>query len=142
LHGLGLCANHLWSATKHRILSGDWANTHAARVAGLAASWVLVQFFVFLCWVPFRSQSYADTGTIFQGLLSFFSGRGGLAPGFPWLLATVPLIADTFMVASRERATSGLIRNPVLATLILACSLLVVFLFMRSEHVPFIYFQF
>lgn len=142
LHGLGLCANHLWSAAKHRFPFGDWAGGTAARITGLAASWALVQFFVFLCWVPFRAQSYADTGIIFQGLLAFFTGHGGAAKGFPWLLATVPLLVDTFIVSSRERAASGLIRNPVLATLIFSVSLLVIFLFMRSERVPFIYFQF
>ena len=142
LHGLGLCANHLWSATKYRFPFGDWANSTAARIAGLTASWALVQFFVLLCWVPFRAQSYADTGTVFQGLLAFFTGHGGAAKGFPWLLATVPLVVDTFIVSSRERAVSGVIRNPVLATLVFSVSLLVIFLFMRSERVPFIYFQF
>ena len=142
LHGLGLCVNHLWSANKLRFLARDWTNSTAARAAGLAASWILVQFVVFLCLVPFRAQSYADTGIIFQGLLAFFTGHGGAANGFPWLLATVPLIVDTFIVSSRERAASGLIRNPVLATLVFSVSLLVIFLFMRSERVPFIYFQF
>ena len=142
LHGLGLCLNHLWSAKRHRFLAGDWVSSVVARVAGLSASWLLVQVFVLLCWVPFRAQSSADTGTIFQGLLAFLSGRGGVAAGFPWLLATLPLIADTFLVSSRERATSGLIRNPVLATLAFSVSLLVIFLFMRSDRVPFIYFQF
>ena len=142
LHGLGLCVNHLWSATRARFLVGAWTNSTAAKIAGLAACWILVQFFVFLCWVPFRAQSFADTGIVFEGLLAFFSGRGGVAIGFPWLLATVPLIADTFIVSSRERATSGLIKSPVLATLVFTVSLLLIFLFMRSECMPFIYFQF
>lgn len=142
LHGLGLCANHLWVGARGRFLVGNWANTTAARTVGLTASWLLVQGFVLLCWVPFRAQSSADTGTIFEGLLAFVSGHGGEARNFPWLLATLPLIADTFLVSSRERATSGLIRNPVAAALAFTVSLLVLFLFMRSERVPFIYFQF
>ena len=142
LHGLGLCVNHLWAAARPRFLVGDWVNSPAARTAGLVASWLAVQVFVFLCWVPFRAQSYADTGTVFQGLLAFVSGHVGEARNFPWLLATLPLIADTFLVSSREKATRGLIRNPVAATLVFSVSLLVIFLFMRSERVPFIYFQF
>lgn len=142
LHGAALCGNHLYDSWKSQLLSRGQAWGGVVKSFESVIGWILVQIFVLLCWVPFRAQSSADTATIFHGILSFLTGHGGAAPGFPWLLATVPLLADTFLVSSREHSEAGMIRNPLAASVAIVAAMLVAFLFMRSEHMPFIYFQF
>jgi len=140
LHGAALSVNHIWSTRRER--AGTRPPSVAGKWAGVAAAWVLTQAFVMACWVPFRAESFGDSVVIFQALAAFFIGNGGSAAGFPWMLAVVPILADTFLVSRSESTRGAVIRKPVLGALLLALAVLTAFLFMRGELVPFIYFQF
>ena len=141
LHGLALAVNHWWSGWRDRV--GFAAKSpECVKWGGLVVSWMLVQMFVMLCWVPFRAESFADTMAVFGGLWSVLCGEGGLAKNFPWVLVLVPLAVDTFLVSQREGSREWVVRRPVLAAALLALAVLVGILFMRVELVPFLYFQF
>ena len=85
LHGLGLVANHFWSAIT------------AKRPLRLprAASWMITLIFVVLAWVPFRANTLSASLIVWKGL--FGLGEDTAAPANPveasiWI-ATLSAIA-------------------------------------------------
>jgi alginate O-acetyltransferase complex protein AlgI len=142
VHGAALSVNHLWISLKAGMPDFAFMHNRGVRMAGVVLAWIAVQSFVMLCWVPFRAESFSDTLVALCGVRDFLCGAGGMVAGFPWMLAFVPLLVDTFLVSKREEATRFVISNPMLAAAILTVTLLVGILFMRSELVPFLYFQF
>lgn len=133
LHGAALCVNHAWNA--HSI-----SKTLSGNRGFLVLSFVLTQGIVFLCWVPFRAQSFSDTMVVFGNLSSLFSSVWEASQPFPWLLALLPLLADTWWVGGTGRRLT--LTSNTGFCLILAVSLLVGLLFMKIGFKPFIYFQF
>ncbi len=131
LHGMALCLNHAWNESSSAV---RLAESRTFKVFSLLAT----QAFVFLCWVPFRSQSFADTLLIFQKLASLAASTLEASKPFPWLLALLPLMADTFLVGQGRWAWRS---NPAFYV-VLAVSFLVGLLFMHIGFAPFIYFQF
>ncbi|MFV0416223.1 MAG: MBOAT family O-acyltransferase [Chthoniobacterales bacterium] len=135
LHGLALCVNHAWVGSRA-------AKTFTNFPGSAVLSWILTQGLVLLCWIPFRAQTFADTGIIFSKLGALFSGAWEAAQPFPWLLVFLPLLADTWLVGSPGLKDRLMVRNNLLACCVLAMALLIGLLFMHVGFSPFIYFQF
>lgn len=57
LHGLGLVLNHAWRRSS------------LVRASTWPVGFMLTQFFVFLCWIPFRAESLADAGAILAAMV-------------------------------------------------------------------------
>jgi len=133
LHGLALSVNHAWNGT-----------AAAARLAGhrgfLVVAFLATQAVVFLCWIPFRSQSFADTGIILSKLAELTSTVWQASQPFPWLLAIIPLLADTWVVGGAGQRWA--VRSNALLYTVLAAAFLIGLLFMHIGFAPFIYFQF
>lgn len=141
LHGAALAVNHFWIGIRQHM---GWREQQSLgmKIVGWALSWVVVQCFIMLCWVPFRAESFGDTVRVLEGLWSVLCGQGGGAKGFPWMLVLAPLVVDTFLVSQQEERRIWVLRRPVLAAALLALAVLIGILFMRVELVPFLYFQF
>lgn len=139
MHGATLCVNHFWRRVAPKKI-----------VVPKFIGWILTQFIVFCCWIPFRAATLHDTIWIFQQL-----GKGVImlidlmpaafssaAISFPWLLVILPLFFDMVFngnQAWRERCS---IHSTTLFYGIIIIALLIGLLFMPSGTVPFIYFQF
>src|SRR4029077_11624049 len=59
LHGLGLCANHWWSARRSRL-----GRRHSHSVAATFVCWLATYGFICVTWVLFRSQDFLSALTI------------------------------------------------------------------------------
>ncbi|HLH52761.1 MAG TPA: MBOAT family O-acyltransferase [Verrucomicrobiae bacterium] len=159
LHGCALAGHKLWT----RWSGGKWS------VPRLPA-WLLTFTFVVLCWVPFRSRSFADTLTIFRSLAGFGPGHYQFLP--VWLFRCLVLcilghlLGYLWFERSADlppgRASTWLLRslglrienNPVSGTFVvpgqvtvcgvysLVFILLMLFFFAPLNTSPFIYFQF
>lgn len=139
IHGTALCLNHAWRTWRE----GKWNASSPVLAAGAQLGGVLLtQCVVFLCWIPFRATSFADSLTILRSLGSLLGGSLGVAVAFPWLLVILPVLADTCLVGQhRWRERFALRSNWALYAVLLA-ALLTGLLFMHVGNVPFIYFQF
>ncbi len=135
LHGLALCINHAWSKT-------GVAGRMAGRAGFAVASFLVVQAFVLLCWVPFRAETFSDTAVIFGKLAGAFAGDFTQTAAFPWLLALVPLAADTWIVGSGRLCGRFEVRSRPAFAAVVALAFLVGLLCMHIGYAPFIYFQF
>ena len=134
-HGIALCLNHAWVA-------GKTAASLAANRIFTAFSFLLTQLFVFLCWVPFRSESGADTLLVWSKLGDLATAAWQASQPIPWLLLLLPLLADTWLVGSDEFVQRFRWRSNPALYVVLALSLGVGILFMHVGYSPFIYFQF
>ena len=102
LHGLALCLHKAWSVRCGEAVQ-RW--TSAARWRGYATgamAWALTQGFVLLCWVPFRSPTWANT------MQFFTTAASPAAKAFPactitWHWLVLPLLVDAWLL-SRPRA--------------------------------------
>jgi D-alanyl-lipoteichoic acid acyltransferase DltB (MBOAT superfamily) len=133
IHGLALSLNHAWAGSVYAAKLGR-------RVWFLVLAFLMTQAVVFLCWIPFRSQSFADTGVIFSKLSELAVSGWQASQPFPWLLALVPLLLDTWWVGGR--GSRWTVRSNILLYVVLAISLLIGLLFMYVGFAPFIYFKF
>ncbi len=134
-HGTALCVNHAWAA-------GKSASALAGNRLFLVCSFLATQLFVFLCWVPFRAESGADTLLVWSKLCEFASFAWQASQPVPWLLLLLPLLADTWLVGSGKFTSRFRITSPVAFYLVLAASAAAGLLFMHVGFAPFIYFQF
>jgi D-alanyl-lipoteichoic acid acyltransferase DltB (MBOAT superfamily) len=135
IHGVALCVNHAWKAHPKSAEIGG-------RRSFLILAFLLTQAVVFLCWIPFRAQTFADTAVIFGKLLEIPLMVWKTTQPFPWLLALVPLMVDTWFVGSPVLMKKWAIPSNVLYYFAVAVALLMGLLFMHIGHTPFIYFQF
>lgn len=134
-HGVALCLNHAWTATRSA------AALSRSRVFTVL-SFLLTQTFVFLCWVPFRTDSWNSTLVVWQKLSALFVTAWQVSQPFPWLLLLLPLLADTFLVGSANFTERFRLRSTPAFYAAVALSLVVGLLFMHVGYAPFIYFQF
>jgi len=139
IHGVALCVNHAWRTW--RPPSAD-PRPAGPRALAVMASWLATQAVVFLCWIPFRAASFADVLVILRKLGGLLLENPGVAVGVPWLLLTIPLIADTWIVGSRRLTDRWALRSNFALYAIIALALLTALLFMHVGKVAFIYFQF
>jgi D-alanyl-lipoteichoic acid acyltransferase DltB (MBOAT superfamily) len=137
IHGLALCVNHAWR---------DWRSRgrefrFPAPVAWLG-SLLLTQAVVFLCWIPFRAQSFGDTMTILSSLGQLLTSSWTLAVTLPWLLLVIPLLVDTWIIGNKPLTARFSLRSNVAVYALILLAMLTGLLFMHLGKVPFIYFQF
>lgn len=135
LHGLALCINHVWSGTSSaRRLEGS--------IVFAILSFLAVQGMVLLCWIPFRAESFEDSLVLLSKLGEVLAGNLSQSTPFPWLLALVPLLADTWLVGSEHLGTRIQWRSRTAFAAVVALAFLVGLLCMHIGYAPFIYFQF
>ena len=132
---MALCVNHAWNAHPK---SQAFAQSRGFLIFGF----FLTQAVVFLCWIPFRAQTFLDTGLILGKLAEIPMMVWEITQPFPWLLALVPLLVDTWFVGTPGIIKRWGIPSNVLFYLAVALGLLVGLLFMHIGYAPFIYFQF
>jgi alginate O-acetyltransferase complex protein AlgI len=171
LHGLYLCANHLWQAWR-----GARKNVPAAR--GLAKgfarglSWAVTFFAVVIAWVFFRARTAAGAWQMLGGLFGFEAGSSAyVSPGIlrlmdlPLLVGEerllligggavavalgvalgLPNVPQLFGYREYRRAPerAGLLRwRPSAAWALLSASALAISLFGMWQRLEFLYFQF
>jgi alginate O-acetyltransferase complex protein AlgI len=159
LHGCALAGHKLWVK-------------HFARRISIPApvGWLVTLLFVVLCWVPFRSRSFADTITIMKSLCGFGAGPYEFLPvwlfrclalcivghllGFFWFEyrrgAKPPAFYDGLLswlgLRVETHPVSGAFIVPDRVTLCgvycISFILLILFFFAPLNTSPFIYFQF
>jgi len=85
LHGLYLCANHLWQA---------WRGADATVRTGIAKalSWALTFFAVVVAWVFFRARTAAGAWQMLGGLFGFEAGSSAYASPGILRLMDLPLL--------------------------------------------------
>ncbi|MBJ7390090.1 MAG: MBOAT family protein [Chthoniobacterales bacterium] len=134
-HGTALCVNHVWVAGQ--------------KSAGLAGSrifpvfsFAITQLFILLFWVPFRAETGADTLIVWGKLGELATTVWHASQPVPWLLLLLPLLADTWLVGSRNFTVRFRVTSPFSLYAVLAASAIVGLLFMHVGFSPFIYFQF
>lgn len=135
IHGVALCVNHAWNDHPK---SKRFVQSRGFPVFGF----LMTQAVVFLCWIPFRAQTFADTAVILGKLAEIPLMVWETAQPFPWLLALVPLFVDTWFVGSPGLVKKWGIASNALFYLAVAVALLVALLFMHIGYAPFIYFLF
>jgi len=136
IHGAALCVNHIWR---------DWrkgATLAVPTALSWAASLLLTQATVFLCWIPFRAQSFQDSLTILKSLGQLFASTWVMAYTLPWLLILVPLLVDTWLVGNKPLTDRLTLRSNAAFYVMVLLAMLIGLLFMHLGKVPFIYFQF
>lgn len=138
-HGIALCMNHAWKKFFAEKLS-----------VPKPVAWLLTQGVVFCCWIPFRAATLKETFFIFQ---QFWKGLSQLLDitsrsffaanfSFPWLLIVLPLLFDTAFNGSQRLHERWNTTSSLASYGVIALALLIGFLFMSTQVVNFIYFQF
>ncbi len=132
LHGIALTINHFWSAHIGKKMPDFWLT--------LSAYWFVTQFFVLLCWIPFRSENFIDVWVILTAFFPFNKNTGELTI-IPWALLIAPLLIDTLIKPSRRIEALNK-QNPLMLACISSVIFAIALVFMRTEVQAFIYFQF
>jgi alginate O-acetyltransferase complex protein AlgI len=165
LHGLYLCVNHVWQAsrgTAARFTSGF----------GKIGSWAITFLAVVIAWVFFRAKTTAGAGHMLAGLFGFEAGNSvyvspgvlrlmdlQLLVGERWLLASgsamvamalaialfLPNVPQIFGYREYRRAPEkpGRLRwRPNLAWALVSALALSISLFGMWQRLEFLYFQF
>jgi hypothetical protein len=109
--------------------------------AFVVVSFFMTQLFVFLCWVPFRTNSWSDTLVVWEKISGLFYSAWQMSQPLPWLLLLLPLLADTFLVGSTRFTERCRIRSTPALYAVVALSLVVGLLFIHIDYAPFISFQ-
>lgn len=102
--------------------------------------WIWAMSLVFLLWVPFRAESFADTMAVFAALGQ--GGWGGVAlPGL--VLVALGLAMNWLPLGWRAGVQSVLVSlGPVAQAAVLAAGTVLIFALAQDGVAPFIYFQF
>jgi alginate O-acetyltransferase complex protein AlgI len=114
----------------------------AVRWARLVAGWLLTQAFVLAAWVPFRAQSFGDTGAILSALVFQRADAGLKAATLPLSLLLIPILTEHLLVQNPRLPAFPWPKRPLLALTILGLSLAVVLPLLEIKVQNFIYFQF
>jgi alginate O-acetyltransferase complex protein AlgI len=137
LHGLALAAHKLWLSRfplQHA--------TAPLRYTRATLGWLLTQIFVLVAWVPFRAESFADTGNVL-GALTFTRLDDGLkAAALPLSLLVLPIVAEHLLLQSPWIPAIRWPRRPLLILATLGVCLALVLPLMELQVQNFIYFQF
>jgi alginate O-acetyltransferase complex protein AlgI len=92
LHGLYLCANHLWQAWRGADVSRAEAS---AKGFGQGFSWAVTFFAVVIAWVFFRARTAAGAWQMLAGLFGFEAGSSAyVSPGVLRVMDLPLLVGD------------------------------------------------
>jgi alginate O-acetyltransferase complex protein AlgI len=142
LHGVGLVLHKALEAPFARAVAAAGRRLPWAGIAWAFTAWCLTQFFVLLCWVPFRAANFTDTVAVLSAFAGLRHDQGLTHAAAPYALLLIPVLIDTFFVSERIRLPRIEFRRTewfyALAGAILAILLTMVSLELKS----FIYFQF
>jgi len=122
LHGAGLVVNRL-------------AKTATGAVLGL----VLTQFFVLLCWVPFRAEDFGDVLTVWSAFTGLREGGPGM---LSWLVFAVPALIALDAILGKLAPRLAPLRQPLLYWAGLGALAGIVLALYPLDAAPFVYFQF
>jgi alginate O-acetyltransferase complex protein AlgI len=110
--------------------------------AGLCGAWVLTQLFVLVAWVPFRANTFSDTG-VFLHALTFLRPDAGLkSKTLPLALLLIPILAEHVLVQNPRLPVFPWPRRPWLVLALLGLALALVLPLVELKVQSFIYFQF
>ena len=97
LHGLALVVHKLWTTHCGQALE-RWQGLSVARArTSIFAAWLLTQFFVVLCWVPFRCKEWSHTLTFFTTKASVPEPLTEPVSPITWTWLLVPLVVDAYL---------------------------------------------
>jgi len=142
LHGSALVINRAW---REHVGPGLARLTSARLARGLyfVAALALTQFFVLLCWIPFRAESAADSFTLYAALIGLRADPAEAAwIAIPWALLLLPLLIDTWLIGPLSRASRPLLRRPTLGYLAYGFAFALALMAAYAGSTQFIYFQF
>jgi len=142
LHGIALVFHKVWSR-----VSGSVPGASAIFVR-IVLGWILTQVFVWICWIPFRADSFADMRTVFSAILGLRESPGVSRLGISVWVLLIPIVVDT--MAGRLAGRLGSNCQPqvsdrikfVSTGLVLGLVFAVALTLIRLDVKPFVYFQF
>jgi alginate O-acetyltransferase complex protein AlgI len=137
LHGAALALHKRWM-----VASAPLRTRPNARWVWPMAAWLLTQMFVLCTWLPFRAESFADTGQFVAALSGLRAEDGLRSAPLPWALLTIPILADHLLVANKALPVFPWPKRPWLALVLLALCFAWALPFVTMELQSFIYFQF
>jgi alginate O-acetyltransferase complex protein AlgI len=140
LHGAALVAAHAWRTHQATAAIRRERPPFAPGAGRIVIAWTATQFFVLLCWIPFRAENFPQALEAFRAVLWLRPDAGLAHAPIPWLLLLVPVAVDTFLVGNPS--LKKIITNPWAGYATMALAFLVALLFMFIGNKPFIYFQF
>lgn len=111
-------------------------------VVALALGVAITQAWVFLLWVPFRADSFADTTYILS--VMFGAGTSG-ERGYPiWMLLLVllPVLVDAMAGAKVERLRKMRPGSPFVYGMVAGAAFALILVLLPLDSSPFIYFRF
>ncbi|MBT5945413.1 MAG: MBOAT family protein [Rhodospirillaceae bacterium] len=116
----------------------SWGSPVVALVIGVA----ITQAWVFLLWIPFRADTFADTAHILA--VMFGAGAGG-ERGYPvWMLLIVllPVLVDAMAGAKVERLRRMRPGTPFVYGMVAGAAFALMLVLLPLDSSPFIYFRF
>jgi alginate O-acetyltransferase complex protein AlgI len=138
LHGLGLIVHKLWMEWRQKA-----GLLMKPNIVITALSWALTYAFVCLCWIFFRSQTFADALVALDRML--FHWGGGVVWFFealPWIVAfsVAAHLLGQWLLRKRLEPVLNPARFPQLV--FLCFWVLGIYFLSANTSAPFIYFQF
>lgn len=141
LHGVALVFHKLWV----RIV-GRW--NFPSLFIRVALGWIVTQVFVWICWIPFRADSFEDVGLVLMSLLGLREDAGVKHIGISYWVVLLPVLLDALLgrvlvsvsVGTRKRTIGwpGVLAMGLLIGVCIAVALTLI----RLDVQPFVYFQF
>jgi D-alanyl-lipoteichoic acid acyltransferase DltB (MBOAT superfamily) len=141
VHGIALNV-HKWFRAWHARIP---RMPMAFGLLGVAMAWLVTQGFVYLTWIPFRAQTFADSFTVLSAVTAFRDDAALARGSIPYALLAIPLLVDTFVVglSADKKIGAHLPHTGHRTAALLMGGVLALLLFMMPLRVTnFIYFQF
>lgn len=142
LHGLALVVHKMWVRVMGNLSGG------ATVILRVVFGWIVTQVFVWICWIPFRADSFGDMRTVFSAILGLRESPGVSRLGISVWVLLIPIVVDTIVGRLAGRLGSNCQprvsdRIKLVATgLVLGLVFAVALTLIRLDVKPFVYFQF
>lgn len=141
LHGVALVIHKLWV----RMVGSFSLPVVFLRVA---LGWIVTQVFVWICWIPFRADSFEDVGLVMMSLLGLREDAGVKHIGISYWVVLMPVLLDALLGRLLLNVSGGTnkpaIGKPgvIAVGLLIGVSIAVALTLIRLDVQPFVYFQF
>lgn len=141
LHGVALVFHKLWV----RIV-GSW--NFPVFFLRVTLGWIVTQVFVWICWIPFRADSFEDVGLVLMSLLGLREDAGVKHIEISYWVVLMPVLLDAFLGRMLLHVSDGTRKRTIGRTGVIAIGLLigvciaVALTLIRLDVQPFVYFQF